>query len=429
MSKLAWKFYRVGIIACVMVIWGQIGLADMRRDLPDECVSIGEWQTPLKAGGRGFFLPVDEFAPGKKLAVKIWLEQPEETVTVKFFVETPTSSVFMFKQACQDNSDCDMLPVPNMIVMELIDIPDTPVTRYIVEVADHSGNTPVIRDLETPLEAASLGEHLSETLRATANTLWNLPHAISTALLYSTRSVSDSGDSETTPMHALVIADSTGRILKRTALQGGDIYDPLWLPDQRILFVEQRAQRGRLMTLPDTLHGTPEAFGQPEIEGVEPRLTPDQQYVIFRQETAIMLAKSDGSSVTPLIQDRPVTQLLSVLPDENDARCPLIFSARKPDIALDELWAATLEDAAIRSIAPLPYSSRWLALSAVKQLGDRMVYELQDFTDAGQPVWNIYLIEAQGELGRKLTGDASQDRHPAWSPDGEQIIYVSNQGE
>ena len=84
---LAW----IGIaIAAVGIVKNETLNAEIRRELKN-AVLLGEWQ-PRKSsdtGKKGFFLSEIHFAPGTKLAVGILLEQPGETVTVRWSIEAP----------------------------------------------------------------------------------------------------------------------------------------------------------------------------------------------------------------------------------------------------------------------------------------------------------------------------------------------------
>jgi Tol biopolymer transport system component len=44
-------------------------------------------------------------------------------------------------------------------------------------------------------------------------------------------------------------------------------------------------------------------------------------------------------------------------------------------------------------------------------------------------VWHVWVIDgARGDAASRLTTDPSSDRDPAWSPDGNEIIYASDRG-
>lgn len=483
MQKRRQWLFGLSIVLMLGSVWAQgRSFAAVRRDLGEDCVAFGEWQP--RGGGKGTFLPPEGLAPGQKVAVKIMFDQPGETVTVKFFVETLSESRLQFKKDCQDNGAGDLHAALKIIVIELMEVPATPVLRYIVEVRDRSANDPIVRSLAGSVEPSDFTGRVGKTISDTAGTLWRLPQTIAAQILSKER-----GLERTTvqPLCTLVIADLTGKPLKTSKpLPAGEIRAPVWLPDRRILFVVQEKQIGRLQVLPDTLAGAPKDFGPAPVEGREPHLTPDRQFVIFRQGTAIVRANLAGTTFTPLIQDKHVLRLFGVLPGEDAASYNLVFAAQKPEIAIEDLWVANIQGAAVRQVTLLPYSSRWHALAAVSMYNTQMLYEFQDTTNAGQPVWNIYLTSAPEEVGQKLTAsfyltkqslenlrnegipeniiealkpivnqevtgeenflnvvkerinqkqkecllklnkDEYQNRYPAWSLDGAQIVYVSN---
>ena len=40
--------------------------------------------------------------------------------------------------------------------------------------------------------------------------------------------------------------------------------------------------------------------------------------------------------------------------------------------------------------------------------------------------WEIYLMNPDGSQQKRLTQNSARDFSPVWSPDGEQILFVSN---
>jgi WD40 repeat protein len=49
-----------------------------------------------------------------------------------------------------------------------------------------------------------------------------------------------------------------------------------------------------------------------------------------------------------------------------------------------------------------------------------------DSVEAGD--WNLYIMDADGRVTRRLTPETSADYRGAWSPDGRWIYFVSNRG-
>jgi hypothetical protein len=396
--------------------------AEIRRDRIDAVV-LGEWQPPRSSDGRGYFLPIEDFSLGKKLAVKIRLSQPEEIVTVKFFIETPGKSLVKFKKQFQDNASHDLEPKQKILLVELMELPSYPVCRYIVEVNDNSGQKPIMSFLESPIEPSSFSENVGNAVLKMAKTLWTLPEEISSGLLGTERAPGAA-------LRTLVVADTMGKILHvMSPIQNGEIRSPIWLSDDRILFVQKDDQRSLLKIIPVTLDETPEGFRQTPTEGVEPHLSPDHQSIIFRQGTSIIHADLSGTTLTPLVQDKEVTHILGDSADSDNQGYNLLFSAKKPDMPIDDIWSARIQGTEIISLDPLPYNSRWFWLAQVSVFGDRMLYERQDIANNGQQVWQIYFSQSTKQEGKWLIKDNYNNRYPAWSLDGTKIVFVSNREE
>lgn len=415
MKKVLCYLVFISIIMSVALLQEGSIHAEIRRDLIDAVV-MGEWKPPQSDGGRAFFLPIEDFRPGKTLSARIRLEHAGEIVSIKFFIETPGQSRFMFKEDFQDNSSRDLDPKDNVLVAELTEIPSYPVTRYIVEANDDSGKTPIVSFLESPIEPSSFPEKLGNTFVKTAETIWDLPRR----LLERERALGDS-------LRTLVIADTTGKIIHvMYSLQQGEIHSPIWLPDDRMLFIHTDEQTSLLKVVSSTLDGTPEDFGHSPIEGTEPHLIPDGTAVIFRQGTHIIHADLSGTTLTPLIQDKDVKHILGVFADAENDGYNLLFSAQKPEMPIDDIWMVRIQGTEVLSVEALPYSSHWFSLAQASLFGERMLYERQDIGDNGQQIWQIYLSQSPKKEGKRLLKDDYNNRYPAWSLDGTKIVFASD---
>lgn len=376
-----------------------------------DCVVFGEWQPSTSN-----FLKKKEFSPGEKLSLKIFVERPGDTVIVKFFIETPGKSSFQFKENIQDNSSRDLDSQSKIIIIELTTIPTSPVYRYIVEVSDESGQHPYVISFNNPIVPENFSERLEKNIVELAERLWSIPEQVLSR---------ERGSELQAGLHTLIVTDTKGKFLN-TMSYNENIQSPIWLPDNRLIFVSQHEQHSFLKVVTATLEKMPENFGKITIEGVEPFLTPDQSYIVFRQGATIFITDLQGSALMPLIEDKIVTRLLGVVSNPESGGYSLLFSAQKPDIAIDDLWLATIQDNKIATLKLLPYSFNWFTLLQVNFFRDQMLYAHQTILDNGQKKWQIYLSSSSQEEGERLTQDGYNNLYPAWNLDGTKIIFVSD---
>ncbi|MCP4399895.1 MAG: hypothetical protein GY801_21640 [bacterium] len=404
------------IIVATGTILKEGGIAGILRSR-NNTVLLGEWQPRQNSGTgkKGFFLSEINFAPGTKLALGILLEQPGESVTIRWSLEAPGKAKADFEQKVQDGGPNDLSPKAATIFFEFAEIPSNPaypVDRYIVDVDDESGKPPVRMILESPPDyLKSPGSVLSKML----NIFRKVPKNIATPLLTRERALSKDA------FRTLVVADAAGKTLHTlTPVQNGGIRSPIWLPTAHILFIEERGALSRLKIVPSDLKGKPQDFGGTVTEGAEAQLTPDGQAIVFRRGTSVLSANLSGSKIIPLIQDREILQILGVAPGSESGSYHLVFSAKGAG-SIAEQWSAKIQETDVISLRLLSDDFDWLLFAELKMHGAQMLYELWD---AERKVWEIYRSQSLEEEGTKIVGTDSSARYPSWSLDGSQIVFV-----
>lgn len=251
------------------------------------------------------------------------------------------------------------------------------------------------------------------------------------------------------PLKVLVLANDEGQTLNTFAAfgeeSGGFLHAPLILPgSERILYGEVANAVPRLKTIAINLDpSTVAPFGDPPLEGWEPRLTPDGQFIILRQGTSrLVRVDLDGRNATPLVEDANLGQLIGAYAEDGAGEYALVYTTQQ-DNRISYRAARVQGDTVIPLHAPLD-ERVWRLARYIRIHDGRMLYEQEDEMpgEAGdgppgsgvgtQMVFNIYLSDAAASPGERITNTYPgaalyQNRAPAWSMDGRLIVYLSSE--
>lgn len=407
------------LLAMCALVCGRSGQAGIRRST-ETPVLLGEWQPSASSQGLGNFLLVETFTPGNRLAVKIFVESPGEIVHVKFMIEAATKPPRYLKTTVQDNAPGDLLAAQDaVILLDSGEVPEYPVSRYIVEARADSDSQPVTKEWQVPLESEGFLGHFGAALSEQADTLWNLPETIASGIMKMTRALYRG--------KKIVIVSRTGEPLQEIIpAETGSIETPVWLTETQILFVDRQPAAAHLRVIDTRLCDALRDFGSAPTIGEDPHRLSQSRALVFLQGKQLKIADVQGAQIQTLIREKEVTDILGVFPDADRKRDNLVFLAGNPELNVLDLWLAQIEGMTLTSLQRLPYDERWKRLANVQVYRNHILYEQLDYPN-GQPVLNIYCYckTTAAETVRKITTDASQDRYPAWSPDGTRIVYVS----
>ncbi len=242
-------------------------------------------------------------------------------------------------------------------------------------------------------------------------------------------------------LRSLVLADANGAVLDTFSPfeedERGYIQSQAWISNDRILFVEIQGLKATLKEVSINFESgllsfdkAEKSFGPVPIPGWEPHLSPDSQFVIFRQGTTIVKTNLEGKELTMLIDDKNVEQIWGVIPNSENESYSIVFSEREEENAEKNFWLATIKDDAIsyKSIS----GNHWQLLANVSIYNTRMLYARNDKMYE-RDIWNIYLSESIEQVGKRITNKNEtsisnvydENQYPVWSPDGSKIVYAS----
>lgn len=208
---------------------------------------------------------------------------------------------------------------------------------------------------------------------------------------------------------------TTGALRQLTDSPGLDAWPRLSPDGTRICFISTRGDYEGLYTMSADGHHVKVVL--PGTPAAEPRWSPDGQKIAFftASEEGVSLAWTDpaGKQLRLLTEPSDALYNLSFSPDGRH----LLYAARRSknvDIYTYELASGTEKRLT---------TDHWIdAEPAWSPRGDQIVWlSARDDTTRRQ----LYLMDANGNNQRRVSSSGVEEMHPRWSPDGSQLAYVA----
>jgi dipeptidyl aminopeptidase/acylaminoacyl peptidase len=121
-------------------------------------------------------------------------------------------------------------------------------------------------------------------------------------------------------------------------------------------------------------------------------------------------------------------------PDDRQGRIPMLENLKKMPVLL--LLLIIPRSISLAAQEPSPYFTAqdyfhlvWISDPQISPDGARIIY-VRNFADIKSDKFysNLWIINFDGSGNRPLTTGLSSDKSPRWSPDGSQILYISDKG-
>lgn len=219
--------------------------------------------------------------------------------------------------------------------------------------------------------------------------------------------------------YELYVADGPNAVPHLLAPIAGSEFASVWSPDrQMIAFVSRQSNNDDIAIIRQDGTGLRTLVGTPHTEAT-PAWSPDGRQIAYISNISgdyeLYIVQVDTGISWPLTSHPGIDRSPVWLSDGR-----IVFISQR-----DGGWGLYTIDPQSRAITPILLGQREIRTLAVSPEERRLAFAMDD----GAQNWDLYTVAIDGTQLARLTSAQGNEMYPAWSPDGNYIIFQSTRDD